>query len=85
MKAILEYDLNDEEDQERFKRATIAKDMLQALYEVKDLLRSWDKYGIPEQIIRDIDLSGSEDASADVVEILRQQINTIIYERVGEI
>jgi len=47
MKAILEFDLDDEEDVRRYKLCNNAQDMNLFIYELGQKLRSWYKYGSP--------------------------------------
>ena len=47
MKAILEFDLDDEYDQMRYKLCNNAQNMNLFIYELGQKLRSWDKYGCP--------------------------------------
>lgn len=44
-KAVLEYDLDNEDDRVSFKQASKAKDTLRALYSIREHLRSGHKYG----------------------------------------
>ena len=47
MKATLEFDLDNEEDERRYKLCNNARDMNLFIYELGEKLRSWDKYGCP--------------------------------------
>lgn len=47
MKAILQFDLNDEYDQMHYKLCNNAQNMNLFIYELGQKLRSWDKYGCP--------------------------------------
>jgi len=47
MKAILEFDLNDEYDHMHYKFCNNSQNMNLFIYELGQKLRSWDKYGCP--------------------------------------
>ena len=47
MKAILEFDLDNEEDMRLYKLCNNAQDMNLFIYELGQKLRSWYKYGGP--------------------------------------
>jgi DNA-binding transcriptional MerR regulator len=82
MKTTLKFTCDDvEESNSDLQLILKARDMWVALHDIKDLLRNWDKNGIPEHITSH--LAMGEDGSSDTVEKLRALIEEIIYERVG--
>jgi hypothetical protein len=47
MKATLEFDLSDPEDQRQYKLCNSAEDADAFIFDIGEQLRSWDKYGSP--------------------------------------
>ncbi len=86
MKATLKFTCDDDEEEtDKLQLILKAPDILRALHAIKDLLRSWEKYGLPERIDSFRKNEEHYEFGELVVEKLREEINTIIYERVGEI
>lgn len=53
MKAILEFDLSDRDEEKKFLRAMLADDLVDYIYDLAQELRAIEKYG-PEKNIQEI-------------------------------
>lgn len=47
MKATIEFDLSDPEDQRQYRLCNSAEDSDAFIFDIGEQLRSWDKYGSP--------------------------------------
>jgi len=47
MKATIEFDLSDPEDQRQYRLCNSAEDADTFIFDIGEQLRSWDKYGSP--------------------------------------
>lgn len=47
MKATIEFDLSDPEDQRQYRLCNSAEDADAFIFDIGEQLRSWDKYGSP--------------------------------------
>ena len=75
MKAIIKFDLNADDEMEQYKLMMNAINMSQAIWDIKQLLRNWDKYGVP------IGHGLAEDADREeVVSTLRRLVGEILEE-----
>lgn len=70
MKAILKFDLSDEDDMYDFSLIQLNKGMVAVIHNYSNILRSANKYGMDERI----------KTSSDAAEYLREQFHELLNE-----